>query len=210
MSQKIVHITAALDKYAFSDDLDEVDKAAEVCRDVLRLAIDEVSKEGTPTDNSHRDKLNESSGQSLSRKTSSLPDFSFASINPVRGYTASPVTKSASITIDTAPFPKDVAQAYSLMIIVRVADDSVDALTDPLIAKSRLFAITGEVRTIQINLSDAFIERANAADKRFHTVGIQFYITLIPKHIRAEQILTLADVTTLGGKQLKATIPTKS
>jgi hypothetical protein len=91
-----------------------------------------------------------------------------------------------------------------------VEDDTVDALTDPLIAKSQLFAITGEVRTIQINLSDEFIERANAADKRFHQVGVQFYITLIPKHIRAEQILTLADVTALGGKQLKVAFPSQN
>ncbi len=48
--QKSVHITNSLDKFAFSDDLDEVDKAAEVCRDTLRLVIDEVSKEGTIAD----------------------------------------------------------------------------------------------------------------------------------------------------------------
>ncbi len=119
----------------------------------------------------------------------------------IRAVGASRGSRAAVLTVDTsylAPFAKD----YLFMMIARVQDNAVDAITDARIEKSHAFAITGELRTIQIDLSEEFIRRADAADKRFGQVSIQFYCAVIPKHIRPAQISTLSDITTLGGKQL--------
>ena len=119
----------------------------------------------------------------------------------VKSIEASRSSRTASVTIDTSyllPFSK----GFSFMMIVRVEDNSVEALTDTKIEKSQSFTITGEVRTFQINLSEDFIQKADVTDKRFNKVSLQYYFALIPKHIRPEQILTLSDIVALGGRQL--------
>jgi len=131
----------------------------------------------------------------------SLDNWNVAGSQLIKDVGASRSSRSAFVTVNTAllsPFARD----YFFLLIVRVADNSVDALTDPRLEKSQAFAITGEFRTIQVNLSEEFIQRADATEKRFSQVSLQYYFALIPKHVRAEQILTLSDITALGGRQL--------
>jgi len=109
-----------------------------------------------------------------------------------------------AITVNTAELSA-FAKDYSLMIIVRVLDNRIDALTDAGIAKSSLFAITGEVRTIEVKLTKDFIARSDAISQHHNQMSLQFYLALIPKRIRAEQVLTIADITAVGGQQLQST-----
>jgi hypothetical protein len=130
------------------------------------------------------------------------PKWSAEGSKLILGVAASKQARWVSMTLNTAelsPFAKD----FFLMIIVRVLDNSAEALTDTRIAKSSLFAITGEVRTIQVDLSKDFIARSDAVSKRHDQMSLQFYLVLIPKHIRAEQVLTVADVVAVGGQQLQ-------
>jgi hypothetical protein len=108
-----------------------------------------------------------------------------------------------TMTLDTSAL-KHFAQDFSLMIIVRVADNSIETLTDTGIAKSALFTITGEIRTVQVNMSEDFIARSDAVSRNHNEMSLQFFIVLIPQRIRAEQILTINDVTAVGGQQLQS------
>jgi hypothetical protein len=83
-------------------------------------------------------------------------------------------------------------------------DNHGEALTDTGIAKSSLFAITGEVQTIEVKLADDFIAKSDAISQNHSQMSLQFYLALIPKRIHAEQILTIADITAVGGQQLQS------
>ena len=131
----------------------------------------------------------------------SSPNWSIEGSHLILGVAASKQGKWVSMTVNTAelsPFAND----YSLMIIVRVLDNHIDALTDKGIAKSSLFAITGEVRTIEVKLTDDFIAKSDATSQHHNQMSLQFYLALIPKRIREEQILTIEDITAVGGRQL--------
>lgn len=108
-------------------------------------------------------------------------------------------TRMASVTINTAALAQ-YAKDFSVLLVMRVADNSVEVLTDNRIEKSPAFTITGEVRKIEVNLSKEFIERADATNQRFNEVSFQYYVVVVPRQIRPEQIVTLSDVTALGGK----------
>jgi hypothetical protein len=64
-----------------------------------------------------------------------------------------PESKVFSSEIDISVLQSAEGQ-YNVLVIVRVPDDSIDSLDDTKIAKSDAFAITGEVRTIQIGYGD--------------------------------------------------------
>jgi hypothetical protein len=112
-----------------------------------------------------------------------------------------PGQKLYSVEINTAIL-KSVADRYNLIAIIRIRDNSTDAINDTHIMRSSAFTIDGEIRTIQIDLSDDFIERARSSDKRFGGGDVDFYLGAIPKNIKPEQILTLNDITMLGGRQV--------
>jgi hypothetical protein len=109
--------------------------------------------------------------------------------------------KMVSLDVDTAAL-KPATNDFYLILVLRAQDNSIDALTDPSIIKSRTFGITGEVRTLQVDLPEDFVKRAETNARKTGTLAIGIYIAIIPKHIRPEQILTIADITALGGKQL--------
>lgn len=131
------------------------------------------------------------------------PQWSADGKKLIRSLAASKEGKWVSMTIDTSQL-SSFAKDYSLLMIVRVLDNHVEAITDTGIAKSSLFAITGEVRTIEVTLTDDFIARSDAVGQSHHQMSLQFYLALIPKRIRADQILTIADITALGGQQLQS------
>jgi hypothetical protein len=106
-----------------------------------------------------------------------------------------------SVNIDTTILDS-VANRFNLMVILRVRDDTIDALTDGRIIKSSAFAITHEVRPIQINLPPDFVERARGTKKLFGEVEVDVYLGAVPKNIKPEQILTVNDITMLGGRQM--------
>lgn len=131
------------------------------------------------------------------------PEWSAEGTKVIRNVAASKQGKWVSLTIDTSQL-SSFAQDYNLMIIVRVLDNHIEALTDPGIAKSSLFTITGEVRTIEVQLTDGFIARSDAVSQNHNQMSLQIYLALIPKRIRADQILTIADITAVGGQQLRS------
>ena len=112
-----------------------------------------------------------------------------------------PESRVFSSEIDTSVL-KSVAGQYNVLVIVRVPDNSIDSLDDARIAKSDAFDITGQVITIQIDLTEQFIQRANQATKRFEGQPIEGFIVLIPKTVTPDQVLTLRDITVLGGRRI--------
>jgi hypothetical protein len=112
-----------------------------------------------------------------------------------------PESKVFSSEIDTSVLRRVAAQ-YNVLVIVRVPDNSVDSLDDTRIARSDAFAITGEVRTIQIDLTDQFIQRANEVEQQANGQPIEGFIGLIPKSVRPNQILTVRDITAFGGRRI--------
>jgi hypothetical protein len=111
-----------------------------------------------------------------------------------------------SAALDTTIL-KSVANRFNMIVILRVKDDTKDALNDDRIIKSGAFAITGEVRTIQVDLPAEFVERARETKKLFGQVAVDVYLCAIAKHIKPEQILTVNDITMLGGRQMKVDPP---
>jgi hypothetical protein len=130
-----------------------------------------------------------------------------AATNPIRQFNLSRADRMVSITIDTRQF-RLFEQDYSLMLIVRPQDDSVDQLHDPGIKKSDLFDITGDTRTVRVDLDDAFVARADAIEEKLGSANLQCYIALLPKSVRPEQVTTLMDVTALGGRRIHITSDT--
>jgi hypothetical protein len=106
-----------------------------------------------------------------------------------------------SSEIDTSVL-QSVADQYNVLVIVRVPDKSIDSLDDTRIAKSDAFAITGEVRIIQIDLPEQFIQRANEAKKQGEGQPIEGFVALIPKGVTPDQIVTLRDITARGGRRV--------
>jgi hypothetical protein len=112
-----------------------------------------------------------------------------------------PESRFFSAEIDTSVL-QTVANQYNVLVMVRVPDHAVDSLDDTRIAKSDAFAITGEVRTIRIDLTEQFIQRANEAKRQSEGQPIEGFVALIPKSISPDQILTLRDITALGGRRI--------
>ncbi len=108
----------------------------------------------------------------------------------------------ASIKVDTK-YAMEYKNDLNYMIILRAVDDSVDSLDDARLAKSEPFTITGEARTIQINLTKEFFDRTEAASRTLSKGNLQLYVALIPKNVRPDQIVTIRDITRLGGKQVQ-------
>jgi hypothetical protein len=77
-------------------------------------------------------------------ETTDQPKWSTEGTKLILNLAASKQGKWVSMTLDTSQL-SPFAQDYNLMIIVRVLDNHIDALTDTGIAKSSLFTITEEV-----------------------------------------------------------------
>jgi hypothetical protein len=149
--------------------------------------------------------LKKSGPASTPRPSADFSHWSVSGTKLLLGHTTAQDFKSGSFTLDMSqllPFAKD----YLFIIIARVEDNSVEALTDTRIEKSQAFTITNEVRTIQINLSDEFAIRAEAAARKSRQVSIQYYFAVIPKDVQPEQIHTITDITSLGGSQMKSNV----
>jgi hypothetical protein len=132
-----------------------------------------------------------------------LPDRTFtAPSNPFYDFKISKSALMASIKVDTK-YAMEYKDDLNFMIILRAVDDSVDALNDARLMKSEPFAITGEVRTIQINLTKEFFDRTEGASRTLSKGNLQLYVALIPKSVRPNEIVTIRDITRLGGKQVK-------
>jgi hypothetical protein len=112
-----------------------------------------------------------------------------------------PESRVFSSEIDTSVL-QSVTGQYNVLVIVRVPDNSIDSLDDTRIAKSDAFAITGEVRTIQIDFTEQFIQRANEAKRQADGQPIEGFIALIPKTVTPDQIVTLRDITARGGRRI--------
>lgn len=112
-----------------------------------------------------------------------------------------PESRVFSSRIDTSLL-NNVAGQYNVLVIVRVPDHSIDSLDDTKIVKSDAVAITGEIRTIQVDLTEQFIQRANEAQKQADGQPIEGFVALIPKSLRPDRILTLRDITALGGRRI--------
>jgi hypothetical protein len=86
-----------------------------------------------------------------------LPDITMTtSSSPFYDFKISKVALMASIKVDTK-YAAQYKDDLNFILILRAVDDSVDALDDARLAKSEPFAITGEVRTIQVNLTKEFL-----------------------------------------------------
>jgi hypothetical protein len=133
-----------------------------------------------------------------------IPDISVISSAPfVTDVKMSEVEGYASFRVDTK-IMQPYAKCCYLLAILTVVDNSVDVLNDARIAKSERFTITGEVRIVQINLDKEFFDRAREARRKMESGNIALYLGVIPNAMLPSQIVSISDITRLGGKQLRA------
>ena len=138
------------------------------------------------------------------KKKEAIPDISVV----ISGST--PVISDVHGTKDYVLMNVDtkIMQPYAkccyLMLIVKINDNLVEALDDARIYKSAALTITGEVRAVQINLDKDFSGRAEEAYKRLGSNNVGIHIAILPDDVQRGQIVTLRDITRLGGKQLLA------
>jgi hypothetical protein len=119
--------------------------------------------------------------------------------SPVFDFQISKALLRASVKIDTK-YMLRYRDNFYIMIILRVLDNSVEALDDARLSKSATFEITGDVRAIEMPLTEVFFDRAERAG-RLGNGNIGLNLVLIPKNISPDQIVTMRDVTRLGGMQ---------
>ena len=119
--------------------------------------------------------------------------------SPVFDFQISKALLAASVKVNTKYMLRYKDNFY-FMIILRVIDNSVESLDDARIIKSARFEITGDIRTIEIPLTEDFFDRAQQAGK-LGTGNVGLNLVLIPSSVSPDQIVTLRDVTRLGGMQ---------
>ncbi len=121
--------------------------------------------------------------------------------SPLSDFQISKSLLKASVKVDTK-YMLQFSDGFDIMTILRVIDNSVESLDDARLSKSRAFEITGDVRTIEMSLPQDFFDRVEEAGKLGGTGGsVGLNLVLIPKSISPDQIVTLRDVTRLGGMQ---------
>ena len=103
--------------------------------------------------------------------------------------------KSLFVEVDTSGLISH-RDRYLLLAVALLRDRAVEPMSDERVEKSNLIEITGTRTRIEFPVSDHFSQRINSQK----SPGIKFYLCLIPRQFRKEQILQLKDVFSLGGK----------
>ncbi len=103
----------------------------------------------------------------------------------------SPVPSVAYAVITPTPFAEKYQDKYEVLIVVRVQDDRIDALSDQVIDKSNPFQI-GAAK-IEVSFSQPALARFNQP----RTVAI--FAAIVPKGTDLSEISTLGSITTHGG-----------
>jgi hypothetical protein len=104
---------------------------------------------------------------------------------------------TAKVSVDTERL-RPYQSKFMMIIVVRVHDPKVDWTTDPFIAKSPTFNITGE-RQVQVEfpVDQPLLRHAE------QTIGtdltFEFYVCLIPKTLESGKVHVLKDVNDMGG-----------
>lgn len=122
----------------------------------------------------------------------SLPDVFAGDSNPILQWgTSAPGTNSAYVTVNTGTL-KRYARDYHLIVLYRASDSYTEARDDTRIAKSEIFEIAGERKTIGTRLGQDFMQRL--IPSRF----VQIYLLLLPNHITGNTIDSVNDALGKG------------
>lgn len=94
---------------------------------------------------------------------------------------------------------------YRLLVIARIHNTRVDALTDPIIQRSNAFAIesVGTAGKITVPFSQQFLSAALSLSGS--RVEFEMSLCLIPRGLNPAGIATLSDVTAAGGHVFRPT-----
>ena len=103
--------------------------------------------------------------------------------------------KSLFVEVDTSGLLSHRDQ-YLLMVGALLRDLTVEPMSDERVEKSNLMEISGKRTRIEFAVSDHFVPRINSQK----SPAVTFYLCLIPRQVKKEQILQLRDVFSLGGK----------
>jgi len=128
------------------------------------------------------------------------PVFSCRDLIPDYGFTAIPNQTSdiAHATIDSSLLTQ-YQNDYKIFVVIRVSYSNVDEMTDTYIDKSAEFTITGNPVIIGIPIQE------NSSNLNFSTTQenlLFFYLAILPNDISPNQVFSLSNITTLGGKIL--------
>lgn len=98
---------------------------------------------------------------------------------------------SMYMTVNTAKITAPVG--YRIFVSCRVGDSHIDALEDARIIKSATFPIDGQIKTIQVELTQEFLTRLMPHGE------VQIFLVVVPPSVTPESISKLSDVASRGG-----------
>jgi hypothetical protein len=94
----------------------------------------------------------------------------------------------------------DRSFGYKLMLIVQAIHPGTDEMTDPDIAKSPLYTITGESITMAAQIAQQTPLKLSSKT----TNSLVYYLVALPNGVSPDQITTLSDVDLVHGKLLES------
>src|ERR1700730_8153583 len=89
-------------------------------------------------------------------------------------------------------------EKFNLMLLVRVPFGNVDPFHDTDIEKSTLYTISDYSITLSLKLSEEFVRRVTATNP----MATELNLIMLPISFVPDQVLSLSNVSRLGGKIL--------
>jgi hypothetical protein len=109
----------------------------------------------------------------------------------------------------------DYKAASKLLLILNVPYSNVDKMTDPAIEKSPPYTITGEVIVLAVPFLGAPLSPSpkhlrvtappNSKVGESFSVPVNYFLVLIPIHVSPDEIRSLSDVESFGGRIITTT-----
>ena len=90
---------------------------------------------------------------------------------------------------------QDFKKQYSLILVTRVVDDTIDPKQDSVLDKSRIFTIPDRQVTIEVLLTDPSQERRNGKYRM-----MDFYLLCVPNAIGPNDFRTIEEAKSKGAK----------
>ncbi len=103
------------------------------------------------------------------------------------------------VAIETGPLT-DQQKTSRVMFISRVADHTINGKLDKDILKSGSFGIWGGTLQIKASMTESFMKHAVSAAGGW----LEFHVVIVPKGTQPDKITSLADVESIGGRDLES------
>jgi len=98
----------------------------------------------------------------------------------------------------------DQAKDYSMVVIARIQDNTVDMMTDSRLDKSQAFPLRVGIQEIDADLSEQTTERIRNYQSRGEAPVVGLFVIALPKKFTPKQIDSLESANNLGAKIMQA------